>query len=242
MVRYEEFIKTFAEEFASSSIIEPIDFPEMDLYPDQVADFISKKLKVYGKEELLTRSMINDFIKQGLITRPESKKFNREQILMMELLLCLKIAYKKDDVQAMMKPFVENEKSNFDEKFDFYSIYEKLAPVFIQQRKESIDRTLGLVKVMKDAIRESEADDDDSLELFLVLLCIAMEVDTSMYIGKRLLREYFNDPEVPKPEKSEKPIKAKKIEKIEKKAAKKAEKESEKSEKKSEKLVEEIEE
>lgn len=224
MVRYEEFIKTFAEEFAENSIIDPKDFPEMDLYPDQVADFISEKLKVYGKEELLTRSMINGFIKQGLLTRPENKKFNREQMLMTELLLCLKVAYKKEDVQAMMKPFVENEMSNFDEQFDFYSVYEKLAPVFKEQRREAVDRTLGLVKVIKDAIRESEADDDDSLELFLVLLCIAMEVDTSMYIGKRLLREYFNEPEAPKPEK---PLNPKKIEKAEKKAAKKAEKDTE---------------
>jgi uncharacterized protein YbcC (UPF0753/DUF2309 family) len=192
-MRYEEFMKKFAEEFAANSIIEPGDFPEMDLYADQVSDFISSKLAVYGKDPLLSRSMINSFVKKGLIPPPEKKMFNREQVVMMELILLLSMTYRPKDVEDLVKPITDDNESILDENTEIFDIYEKLVPIFKEQRHEVAERTVGIADRVKDAMRESGAGDDDRTEMFLVLLSIAMEVDTAMYIGKRLLRTYFSD-------------------------------------------------
>jgi hypothetical protein len=194
-MRYEEFIKKFAEDFAENSIIEPEDFPEMDLYADQASSFISSKLAIYGKDPLLSKSMIAGFVKKGLIPPPDKRRFNREQVVMMELILLLSMTYRQKDVEDLMKPIVENLESIFDENNDFFELYEKLVPIFKQQRSEVAGRTVGIVDTVKDAMREIGADDDDRTEMFMVLLLIAMEVDTAMYMGKRLLRTYFSGDE-----------------------------------------------
>jgi hypothetical protein len=145
--------------------------------------------------------MIGDFVKKGLLRAPDKKQYNRDQMIMMELILCLKTAYKPKDMAAIMKPFVENSESTLDEKIDFYDLYENLSPVYKKQRREAADRVIASIDTIKGAMRETGLDDDDALEIFLVLLSIAIEVDTAMYIGKRLLREYFEDPKKIKPAK-----------------------------------------
>jgi hypothetical protein len=160
--------------------------------------------------------MIGDFVKKGLLRAPDKKQYNREQMIMMELILCLKTAYKPKDMAAIMKPFVENSESTLDEKIDFYNLYENLAPVYKKQRRAAADRVVESIDTIKGAMRETGLDDDDALEIFLVLLSIAIEVDTAMYIGKRLLREYFSDPKEAKPEKPAKSPKSTKSSKTSK--------------------------
>ncbi|MDR2486900.1 MAG: DUF1836 domain-containing protein [Clostridiales Family XIII bacterium] len=192
-MRYEEFLKNFAEEFAEGSIIEPEDFPDMDLYADQVSAFISSKLSIYGKDPLLTKSMVSSFVKKGLLPAPDKRRFSRDHVVLIELILLLSIAYRQKDVEAMMKPLIENFESVLDEKNEFYELYKKLVPIFKQLRVETAERVVGTVDAVKDGMHGMGADDDDTIELFLVLLAISMQVDTAMYIGKRLLREYFSD-------------------------------------------------
>jgi hypothetical protein len=122
----------------------------------------------------------------------------------MELILCLKTAYKPKDMESIMKPFVENSESAFDEKIDFTELYKNLVPVYKKQRREAADRVVAGIDTIKEAMRETGLDDDDTLEMFLVLLSIAIEVDTAMYIGKRLLREYFEEPKKTKAAKATK--------------------------------------
>jgi hypothetical protein len=190
MIRYEEYIRKFAEEFAEKSIIEPEDFPDMELYPDQVAEFINSKLSVYG-DNLISKSMIHSFVRQGLVGTSDKKRFNKEQMVLLELLLCLRMTYNKDDLEKLMSPFKRDLKSDFDDGFDFYEIYKELVPAYKEQRKEAAGRTLDLIDRVKNIMKGASIEDDDSMEMFLILLSIAIEVDTAMYIGKRLLRDRF---------------------------------------------------
>jgi hypothetical protein len=190
MIRYEEYIRKFAEEFADRSIIEPEDFPDMELYPDQAAEFINSKLSIYG-DNLITKSEIHSFVKQGLVGTSDKKRFNKEQMVLIELLLCLRMSYKKEDLEKLMTPFQKDKKADFNDGFDFYEIYKELVPAYKEQRREAVDRTLDLIDKVKNIMKSADIEDDDSMEMFLILLSIAIEVDTSMYIGKRLLRDRF---------------------------------------------------
>jgi DNA-binding transcriptional MerR regulator len=206
-MRYEEHIKEFSELFLREAIIEPDDFPNVELYADQAAQFISEKLSIYAKDPLLTKSMIANYVKQDLIPSPESRKYDKSQLIMREMILCLKTTFQMDDIKAIMKPFVENYESEFEEKVDFVGLYENFVPDFKAQRKRIADGILEDMEAIKERNRDIDAEEDDTPELFLLLLSIAMKVDTAMYIGKNLLRTYFETDQ--------------KVEKAQKKAANK---------------------
>lgn len=206
MIRYEEFIKKISEEFIENSIIPPSDFPNMELYSDQVVSFINSELSLYGKDggEVLTKTMLSNYVKSNLIPPPVKKKYNREQVIMLEMILCLKNAFKMDDIKTLMKPFVESTQSNFDEQIEFSEIYEKLEPLYKKKREEQAEELIKDIDVIKDSLRDSGIDDDDMTEMFLYIMIIAMKIDTAKFIGKTLIREYYGNDDDKKAKKNKK--------------------------------------
>jgi hypothetical protein len=153
MARFEEYLKAIADDFAKNSLIEPGEFPEIPLYADQVAEFFRERLGIYAGHLDISKGVISDYVKKDLIPQPDKKRFDKDLTIMVWFILFLKMAYGQKDVEAIMKPFVENIESRFDEKFNFTEIYEKLKPVFREQRRESADRAANTAAAVKDVIR-----------------------------------------------------------------------------------------
>ena len=55
------------------------EIPDVGLYLEQVTKFIGETLGPLGCE-VLTGSMVSNYVKKGLIRRPEKKQYDREQI------------------------------------------------------------------------------------------------------------------------------------------------------------------
>lgn len=79
--------------------------PDLGLYKDQVITYIERLYApLYGEaaSRLLTPSMINNYVKMGVIARPEGKKYGREQLAMLTMLVVLKQANSIEDVARLM--------------------------------------------------------------------------------------------------------------------------------------------
>jgi len=213
MIRYEEYIKRVASDFTDNSIIPPGDFPDMALYSDQVVSFINSELSQYGQSggEVLTKTMLSNYVKNELIPPPVKKKYDKEQMVMLEVILCLKNAFKMDDIKTLMKPFVESRKSSFDEEIDFNEIYEKMQPIYAQKRKEAAEELIKDIDLVKNAVRDTGLNDDDMTEMFLYIMIIAMKIDTEKFIGKTLIREYYGSDEKKKKSKTKDKVKKDKV-------------------------------
>ena len=76
-------IERWAEEGERSSPPLWEDLPSIPLYMDQVILYLGESLKLFEREEelsLLTSSMINNYVKNGLIPHPEKKKYTKEHL------------------------------------------------------------------------------------------------------------------------------------------------------------------
>jgi DNA-binding transcriptional MerR regulator len=193
MARYEEFLKKYAASVGDSGLIPPKEFPDIELYPDQAADFLASKLANYDFASGISKSKITSFVKKGLIEQPENKRFSKEQLLTIEFIFYLLEAYQTSDVEQLMKPFIENKESMLDESVDFFGIYTRLLPLLNKQGEEAASHTSKTAEAIKKISRESGMDDDDTLELFFVILAIAIQAEAAMTVGRALLQEYFGE-------------------------------------------------
>lgn len=81
--------------------------PDLGLYMDQVITFITRMYQpLYGDamEGYLSASMINNYVKAKLIPRPVSKKYSREQIALLTMIVALKQVASIEDVRKMITP------------------------------------------------------------------------------------------------------------------------------------------
>ena len=79
--------------------------PDLGLYMDQVITFISRMYQpLYGDamRSYLSAPMINNSVKGRLIPRPAGKKYSREQIALLAMIVALKQVSSMDDIRKML--------------------------------------------------------------------------------------------------------------------------------------------
>lgn len=81
------------------------ELPEFDLYATQIIDIIESELfflKVFDKE-IITKSMINNYVKHKIIPKPVNKKYNRLAVACLITITILKQFLEISDISAGMK-------------------------------------------------------------------------------------------------------------------------------------------
>lgn len=95
--------------------------PDIDLYMDQVIIMMEKQLDIFmrdASDKLITRSMINNYVKHGLISPPVNKKYSRSHIAYLMAVCILKQLLPIPDITDLMK--TQAGKVDIAELFDLY--------------------------------------------------------------------------------------------------------------------------
>ncbi len=144
--------------------------PEIDLYMDQVITYMDKRLDLYRRNEqakLLTPSMINNYVKEELIPRPEQKKYARDHLAGLMMICMLKQVLSIPDIKDILK--------NLRQNADMSEIYDK----FITAQDVALKK-VGLRTEQVCALR----DDDQLRQLAMDL---TLEANACRITAERIL-------------------------------------------------------
>lgn len=78
--------------------------PDFGLYMDQLLTFTERYLAPMETPGLLTASMINNYVKAGLVDRPVGKKYTRESLAQLLMIGILKQTTPLDDLALLIHP------------------------------------------------------------------------------------------------------------------------------------------
>lgn len=81
------------------------ELPEIDLYLDQVVNYIEKYIGQYNankEDKIITKTMINNYVKQGIMPAPEKKKYSRSHIAYLIVICVLKQVYSISDIGKLI--------------------------------------------------------------------------------------------------------------------------------------------
>ena len=79
--------------------------PDLGLYMDQVVTFITRACApLYGEEarRCISPAMINNYVKARLIPRPSGKKYSRDQLALLIMIVTLKQVSTMEDIRRML--------------------------------------------------------------------------------------------------------------------------------------------
>jgi len=100
--------------------------PNLDLYMDQVITLFDEKLrhtKRYDDDKLLTKTMINNYIKDRLLMPAVKKKYTKEHIVLMILLYEVKQILTIGDIKTLFSAIIKDEKVDAKVLEKMYQIY-----------------------------------------------------------------------------------------------------------------------
>ena len=105
------------------------EIPEIDLYLDQVLLYVNKVCSPFITEtdKGLTASMVNNYVKHGYLTKPEKKKYQRQQIARLIAITTLKSVFSIQEIAQTLNTLQTETNS------------EQLYNAFVDYMNEGID-------------------------------------------------------------------------------------------------------
>ena len=148
------------------------ELPEIDLYMDQVIVLMEKYLSFHITDEntkIITPSMINNYVKHGIMPAPIKKKYSREHIAYLIIICTLKQTLQISDIKHLIELRIQ--KSSIKETLNFFS--------------DLYDSTLNTVfAIGKKYSSKNESED----ELFLdTALYMAIGSSGSKYVASKIV-------------------------------------------------------
>lgn len=137
--------------------------PLIDLYVDQILKLINERLREGSEryyDRQLTKTMVNNYSKEGLITPVRGKKYDKEQILQMLTIYSLKSTLSINEIKRLLQGMYAVEGFNGEGLIKIYDRHLNVKEADREYVKETID---GIVE-------RNELDVSDDLD-YISLVC-----------------------------------------------------------------------
>lgn len=123
------------------------ELPSVDLYLDQIVNLVNSCLSPYiffnndykkGENEILTKTMINNYVKNNLIEAPVKKQYSKIQLAKLFVICVLKQVYSMQDIKNLIDIALVD--SSIEIAYDkFCNLFEE-ALLCTYTRKDFIDK------------------------------------------------------------------------------------------------------
>lgn len=194
-MRYEAYTKELVEKYLQNGIISEKNFPDMELYIDQMMKCLNKELFIYGNDEAgpITKAMISNYTKHKMLPGPIGKRYTKEHLICMSLVYYLKECFSMDEIQRLMKPLIKNYSSDWDDKIDIDSMYNEITTFVKETETDLPSRIDKQMSEIKKFLSNRDAADDDTSELVMFISTLIMRSNAERFIAQKLLDEFFEN-------------------------------------------------
>ena len=156
--------------------------PSLDLYIDQIMTLFDVELndnKRYEDDKVLTKTMINNYSKAGILKPIKGKKYSKEHILQMLLIYSLKNTISIQEIKKVLQPYHQSDES-------IEPIYEE----FITVKNEL---SHNITEQLQSFINSKNIDLNDPKQLTVTLLLICAISNQFQTIAQSMLDTYYNE-------------------------------------------------
>jgi len=128
------------------------ELPEIDLYMDQVVALMEKYMSFHQTDEntkIITNSMINNYVKLGIMPAPIKKRYSREHIAYLIIICCLKQALPISDIKDLIE--IRVKRTSIEETLNFFSdLYDSVFNTVIAIGKKYSQKNYGEDELFAD--------------------------------------------------------------------------------------------
>ena len=212
----ENEMKTLLTEAVRDADLHPHEIPSIDLYLDQITSLADEKRREGSPrfaDRALTKTMINNYSKDGLLSPIKGKKYSKEQILQMLMVYEMKNTLSIGEIKRVLQ--------------NVYALpeYDAAALERIYTRYLALKDTLRADTVQSAEALAADLDTENEEDFLLILLGLAAFSSYLKNTVQLLLEAHYPDLNEEKTreetEKKEAAKRAKAEQKAEKKASKK---------------------
>ncbi len=178
--------------------IKPEDFPNIDLYMDQILTFMEgqlQKSKRYESDKIMTKTMINNYAKNKLIPPPTKKKYSKNHLYLLVYIYYFKNILSISDIQNLLGPLTEKYYENSEQDdIDFSKIYKEIFDVeheyYYDIEQQIMKTSEEASKTFKNCVNE---EDREFLTDFSFIAMLSYDIYIRKQIVEKIIDKYYTE-------------------------------------------------
>lgn len=177
----------------SSNNINLDDFPEIDLYMDQVMQLFENKLSYTKRnqdDKVLTKTMINNYAKGNLLMKIKNKKYTKDHLILMGLIYNLKGSLSLTDIKTILTPIVNSFESG--KEYPLYDVYQSFLDIYDENLKDLSNSSNKVHETVTKLIENKSDKLGDYEEKFLLICAYVSMSNLYRRMSERIIDECFN--------------------------------------------------
>ena len=183
--------RSILDHISEMDYIKPEDFPNIDLYMDQVTTFMEEQLastKRYADDKILTKTMINNYAKNNLLPSPEKKRYSKDHLLMLIFIYYFKNILSITDIQKLLGPITMKYFKGEAGK-DMTYVYKEVFGMESRKIDQLVKNVLKDYHFSSSTFQDADEEDQEFLKRFSFICLLSFDV----YIKKMIIEKMIDD-------------------------------------------------
>lgn len=186
-----ENISKFAKEISKNSLVTYEDLPQYSLFLSQVIDYLNDRFE----EEKYTNNIVQNYIKNEVISKPEDGKkrgYTKLHLTQLVLLSYMRPILTTDEIKKVFA-LAFNE---INDRSDDIISWEKAYKIFDKIQNDSFDNFINVDLFNEDKLREFigydelKETDEERILVFLIVMSLIAKASAIKKIAKKIVDEY----------------------------------------------------
>ena len=192
-------INNYINSQKSSDNINLEDFPEIDLYMDQVMQLFENKLsytKRHDDDKVLTKTMINNYAKGNLLMKIKNKKYTKNHLILMGLIYNLKGALSLTDIKTILTPIINSFEK--EQEYPLNDVYQSFLDIYDLNLEDLGNSSNKIYENIKQLINTKDNVLGDYEEKLLLICAYVSMSNLYRRMSEKIIDEFFSTPKTSK--------------------------------------------
>jgi len=186
-----QYIKSLAEEISRNNLVTYEDLPHYDLFLSQVIDYLNDKFQ----GEKYTNNIVQNYIKSGVISKPEDGKkrgYTKVHLAQLALLSYMRPILNTDEIKKVFSLAFNEINDKDDDIISWEMIYKVFSEILKETFEKSLSRELIHEEKLNSIIKDSnlKGEDEERILVFLVVMTLIAEASSIKRLVQKLVEEY----------------------------------------------------
>lgn len=186
----EERIKAIAQSIREIEYVDDKSIPDIGLYMDQVIQFLDEHLSDSRRNEddkIMTKTMINNYAKSGMIPSPEKKKYSKEHMMILILLFYFKSFLPMSDIEKFLGPVIDEHFYGDRSDISFKEVFRGLFST-LHGYRESLDGSVDkAIEEASKAFGNAKDSEQDMLQLLTFISILSQDIISRLLLIERII-------------------------------------------------------
>lgn len=186
----EEKIKQITTEIRGIEYVDEKSIPNIGLYMDQVIQFLDDHLsssRRNDEDKIMTKTMINNYAKSGLIPSPEKKKYTKEHVMILILIYYYKNFLSIADIEKFLGPVINSHYGKADDDIMFSEVFNEIFSSLWDSRTTLDGSVDEAIEKAGGTFLNADGDEQDNLQLISFISILSQDIISKLLIIQRLI-------------------------------------------------------